>query len=226
MSKPIIIRYSKGRGKPAFELLVKSEETYRYLETLKGDPMDLLAVESVFRDARRGEVASRKELIEVFGTDDIRAVVKKIIERGKVQITAERREKLVREKQARIIEYIHKNFINPATNAPHPKSRIERALREAKVKIDPFQPAERQIDRVIAALRPIIPLKTGTVTFIVTVPATYWGKARGILGNYGKIKEEKALGSQASIIVEIPVGLQAEFLSKVESMKWEARPAK
>ncbi|RLG45195.1 MAG: ribosome assembly factor SBDS [Thermoproteota archaeon] len=226
MSKPIIIRYSKGRGKPSFELLVKSEETYRYLETLKGDPMSLLAVESVFRDAKRGEVASRKELIEVFGTDDIRAIVKKIIERGKIQITAERREKLIREKRARIIEYIHKNFVNPATNSPHPKSRIERAMREAKVKIDPFEPAEHQIDRVISALRPIIPLKTGTVTFIVTVPAAHWGKARGILGNYGKIKEEKATGNQASIMVEIPVGLQAEFLSKMESMKWEARPAK
>ncbi len=226
MSKPIIVRYSKGRSKSSFEILVKPEETYRYLETLKGDPLDLLAVESVFRDARRGEVASRKELIEVFGTDDIREIVKEMIEKGKIQITAERREKLIREKRARIIEYIHKNFINPTTKAPHPKSRIERAMREANVKIDPFEPVERQIDRIISALRPIIPLKTGTVTFIVTVPVAHWGKARGVLGDYGKIKEEKALGNQASITVEIPVGLQAEFLSRMENMKWEARPTK
>ena len=102
----------------------------------QGKEVDLgkyLAVEDVFKDARKGTRPAEAMIKEVFGTDDIVAIAKHIIEKGEVQMTAEQRKELLEAKRRQIITYIAANAINPQTKLPHPPTRIEIALEEGKL---------------------------------------------------------------------------------------------
>ncbi len=52
---------------------------------------------------------------------------------------------MVEDKRKQIIQYINKNFVDPKTKLPHPIQRIENALEDVRVIIDPFKKAEDQI---------------------------------------------------------------------------------
>ena len=46
----------------------------------------------------------------------------------------------------KLINAISRESINPQTNAPNPPARIEAAMEEAKIHIDPFKPVNEQIN--------------------------------------------------------------------------------
>ncbi|HIP62955.1 MAG TPA: ribosome assembly factor SBDS, partial [Archaeoglobus profundus] len=156
LEKAVIARLKKGGE--TFEVLV---DPYLARDLKEGKEVDfeqLLAIEEVFKDARKGERASKEVLQKVFGTTDIKKIVKTIIEEGEVQITAEQRREMLEQKKRQIIEFIRRNAVDPRTGAPHPPARIERALEEAKVHIDIFKSVEAQIKDIVKALKPILPL--------------------------------------------------------------------
>ncbi len=215
MSESIIARLEKSGKK--FEILVRPKKTYEFLEGKKIPVSELLVVDEVFMDARRGNIASRDELKTAFGTDDVIKVAEVILREGEVQITAEQRKKLQEQKLNWIVNYIHKNFVDPQTNAPHPVQRIKKAIKQAKVKIDPYKEPERQIKEVIGELRKVLPLKSSHVRIRVVIPSVRWSQMRSFLHGQGKILSEKWSddGSEVRFEVEIPVGAQPYILEKV-----------
>jgi len=95
---------------------------------------------------------------------------------------------------------------------------VEQALKEVRVQIDPFRPAEEQVKKIIEELRAVLPLKTGTVRLQVTVPAQYASRVYGLLKSYGELKEEKWLedgGLRA--VVELPLASQGAFIDRISS---------
>ncbi|RLF46948.1 MAG: ribosome assembly factor SBDS, partial [Thermoplasmata archaeon] len=86
-------------------------------------------------------------------------------------------------------------------------------LEEAKVAIDPFKPADAQINDVLEALRPIIPIRFEKVKIAVRLSGEDYGKLYGAMISYGKILQDEwqANGSWIGVL-EIPAGLQSEFI--------------
>ncbi|RLG48436.1 MAG: ribosome assembly factor SBDS [Thermoproteota archaeon] len=216
MGEPVIARIDI-KGKHHFEVYVYPEKAYAYLEGNKINIEDILAIEKVFRDARKGIEASSKDLIQIFGTEDPYQICKRILDEGKVQLTTEYLKKLQERKRRWIINFIHQNFVDPKTNLPHPTSRIERAMKEAKVRVDPYKKAEEQVNQVIEALRKILPLKGGSSRIRVKVPIEMWGKVRAGLSGIGKIlREEMSKDGQRVVIdVEIPIRAQGSIYELV-----------
>lgn len=101
--------------------------------------VDYMVIDEVFKDAKKGDKAGEEVLKEIFGTTDINEVAKQIVLKGQVQLTTEQRRKMLEEKKRQIVNEIAKNAINPQTNTPHPPQRIEKAIEEAKVHIDPMK---------------------------------------------------------------------------------------
>ncbi|MHA1196040.1 MAG: ribosome assembly factor SBDS, partial [Promethearchaeota archaeon] len=89
----------------------------------------------------------------VFNTTDGRIIGAHILLEGEIQWTKAQREEERAKKLKQIISIIAKNAINPQNNKPHPYQRIEKAIEEAKVKIDIMKSAEEQVDDVVKALR-------------------------------------------------------------------------
>ena len=123
LDKAVIARYK--HGKKLFEVLVDPEKVDSVRSGSEMDMGGVLAVESVFEDASKGEKATDSDLKKVFSTTDVNEIAKKIIKEGEVQLTTEQRRRRVEEKRRLVIDRIARISINPQTNTPHPPSRIE-----------------------------------------------------------------------------------------------------
>src|SRR3989338_2726497 len=128
-----------------FELLV---DPYLAMDLKHGKEIsfdELLASDTIFKDANKGDAKSEESIKKVFHTTDIKEVARKIIVDGEVQLTTQQRREMVEKKRVEIITFISRNAVNPQTNSPHPPQRIENALVEAKVQIEIGKSAKEQI---------------------------------------------------------------------------------
>ena len=168
-SKTVIAKYSSNGEE--FEIFVDSELAYEYITGKRTDPMSVLQVEEIFKDANKGERQSADKLKKIFGTEETSKIVEKILKNGNVPITTEQKNKLLEEKRKQIIQIIARNSIDPRTSAPHPVQRIENAMEQAKVSIEPFKGANEQVETVVKKINMILPIKFATAKVEVTIPA-------------------------------------------------------
>jgi ribosome maturation protein SDO1 len=86
-------------------------------------------------------------------------------------------------------------------------------MEEAKVHIDPLKSVESQVPMVLKALRPIIPIRFEKVKVAVKVSGDMYGKIYGELSKMGTLLQEEWQKDGSWIgVVEIPAGMQGEFL--------------
>lgn len=207
----IIARYEHAGHR--FEILVDPDVIDDIKSGKITNIVDYMVIDEIFKDAHKGDRASEELVREVFGTTDVNEVAKQIILKGQVQLTTEQRRKMLEEKKKRIIMEIARNAINPQTGAPHPPQRIELAMEEAKVHIDPLKSVEEQVPVVLKALRPIIPIRFEKLKIAIKVGGDMYGKIYGELSKMGTLLQEEWQKDGSWIgVVEIPAGMQGEFL--------------
>ena len=114
-----------------FEVLVDPEAVQALKDGKAVDLSDKLALEVVFKDAKKGDKISDEHLEKTFHTCDLAEIARQIVLKGEVQVTTEQRHKLQEAKHRQIVTTIARNAMNPQTGAPHPASRIEAAMQEA-----------------------------------------------------------------------------------------------
>jgi ribosome maturation protein SDO1 len=212
----VIARIEKSGEK--FEVLVKPEAVQKIRDGKDVDLLKELAIDEIFKDAHKGSKASEEKMMEFFGTAEPLAVAKQIIQRGEIQLTTEQRRQMLEAKRKQVVQYIAANAINPQTGAPHPPQRIENAMEEAKVHIDPFKPVEEQVKEVLDALRPLLPIRFEKVRIAVKLSAEDSAKAYGDIKGYGTILKEEWSPTGAWLgVVEMPAGLQTDFLERLNA---------
>jgi len=213
----VIARLKKGENR--FEVLVDPYAAADLIDGKEIDIIQILAIDAIFEDSKKGKHASEVTIKEKFGTDEIAEVAKQIVLNGDIQLTTEQRHKMQKNKKNRIIETISRNAMDPKTKAPHPRQRIELAMDEAGVHIDPFKPVSEQVKTIIESLRLLIPISMEQVRISVKIPPEHIGKAYGIARNYGTLEREEwqSDGSWISII-KIPAGMQTDFYDKLNDV--------
>ncbi len=216
MSKTVIAKYSVN-GEP-FEIFVNSDAAYEYITGVKKDAMSVLEADEVFKDANKGERSSNEKLMKAFGTTDIAKIAEIILKKGNVPITTEQKNKLIEEKRKQIVNIIARNSIDPRTNAPHTVLRIESAMQQAKVSVDPMKSANEQVEQILKKLEPIIPIKFANVKIEVKIEASQANRCYGMLKQYGIKSEQWLSDGSLSAVVEFPAGLQAEFFDKINKL--------
>jgi len=201
-----------------FEIIISPEAVERIRD---GSPLNMedLASEFIFSDAKKGNKASEDKMEEVFNTNSIEEIATKIILKGDIQLTTEQRNKMAKNKRNRIVEAIAKNAMDPKTKAPHPRQRIELAMEQAGVHVDPFTPVSEQVKTIIELLRPIIPISMENVRISVKIDAGHIGKAYGTVRGYGTLEREdwQSDGSWVGI-VKLPAGMQTDFYDKLNDV--------
>ena len=215
MSKTVVVKYMVNGER--FELLVDADGAYEYITGKKTNPMAVLQAEEVFEDANKGKRQSQDKIKKAFNTEDIAKIADTILKHGNVPITTEQRAKLTEDKRKKIISIIATNSIDPRTNAPHPPQRIENAMNEARVAIDPFKNANEQVDAVIKKIAITLPLKFATAKIEVVIPAEFSNRCYGLLKQYGLKSEGWLNDGSLKATVEFPAGLKLEFFDKLNS---------
>lgn len=213
----VIARY--GKKGTHFEILI-DPKAIDFIHTDKQiNIMEYLAADRIFKDAHKGDKAADEMVQDVFGTTDTATVALYILKHGEYQLTTAQRRAMLERKKKEIISWIGRMSMDPTTKLPHPKDRIERAMEEAGVHVDPFKPVEEQVKSIIPSLRPIIPLSIENVRIDVTIPSQYAGRAYGDVIHMAKIiKEEWLSDGSFKCVAEIPAGMQTQFYDKLNAM--------
>jgi ribosome maturation protein SDO1 len=202
-----------------FEILVDPELAMAVKSGQSDDIRGVLALDKVFKDAKKGDKAADEMVQKVFGTTDVLKVAEEILRRGEIQVTTEQRRQMREQRLRQVIALISKRAINPQTGTPHPPARIESAMETARVHVDEFKSAEEQLPSIIKALQPLVPLKFEIRRIAVKIPAAHTGKAQRVVKSFATVKQEQWLndGSWAAV-VEVPAGIQAEFFDKLNEL--------
>ena len=213
----VIARLDKGNSH--FEILV---DPYAASDLCDGKDINILenlAIDTVFKDAKKGDKASDENLEKIFGTNDIEVIAKEIILKGQVQLTTQQRKEMAEVKKKMIIDRIARSSMDPHTKAPHPRNRIELAMEERGVHIDPFKKVDQQMKYVLDEIRHVLPISIDKIKVRIQIPGRYIGKAYGVVRNYGRfIKEEWLSDGSWMGILEIPPGMQTELYSQLNEI--------
>jgi len=216
LEEAIVARY-ESHGE-SFEILIDPDVVQKMKDGKEVDLFDHMVIDTIFKNAKKGTRAPEEKIKEVFGTTEPMQVAKVIVLKGEVQLTTEQRHVMQENKRKRIVEYIARNAMNPQTGGPHPPARIETAMEEAKVHIDPFKSVEAQVPAIMDALRPLIPIRFDKVRIAVKVSGDNYGRCYEDFKHFGKITKEEWQKDGSWIgIVEMPAGLQTEFFEKINN---------
>ncbi len=207
------------RGGEHFEVLVDPDKALLIREDRDSDIEGALVVEEIFKHASRGDKASEEGLKKIFGTVDTIEVAEKIIKEGEIHLTSEQRRRIQEHKRKQVVNIIVRNAVNPQTGSPHPPARIEKAMEEAKVNIDPFKKVDELVGIVMKAIRPIIPIRFEEIDIAVKIPADYTVKSYGEIQNFGTMVKEGWQKDGSWIgVVRFPAGLQNDFYELVNRL--------
>jgi ribosome maturation protein SDO1 len=180
---------------------------------------DLVAAEFVFENFARGDRASDESLMKVFGTTDFEPIARKILAKGEIHLTSEQRRQMIEDKRRQVVTYIARNAINPQTKLPHPPQRIEMAMEEARVNIDPFKHLDELVKETMKALRPLIPIRFEELRVAVRIPAEHAPRAYGEMQAATTVEREEWQNDGSWVCVcRIPAGTQSEFYSLVNRL--------
>ncbi|HEV2225721.1 MAG TPA: ribosome assembly factor SBDS, partial [Nitrososphaerales archaeon] len=115
-----------------YEILVNPDSALAFKQGRNVEPSAVIAADEVYSDSRKGLRASSEKLKLHFGTDDHAKAALEVLRRGELNLTQEQRKRLTEEKRKAIIAAISKNFVDPRTLLPHPPTRIDQAMQEAR----------------------------------------------------------------------------------------------
>jgi ribosome maturation protein SDO1 len=202
-----------------FEILVHPDPALDFKFGRNVEISQIVAVEEVYSDANKGLRVSEEKLTKHFKTKDFMQIAETILRRGDLNLTTEQRRRLVEEKRKQIVSSIARNYVDPRTSLPHPPLRVEQAMAEIRISIDPFKDVGEQTKAVVDELRPILPLKSEKIKMLIKVPAQFSAQSFGALKGVGDIvKEEWGVDGGLTIIIEIPAGVHMTLLDRLGSL--------
>jgi len=179
------------QGKEDFQILVDFEK----LEEFRKDPnkysvYDILADYKIYKDVKKGEIASEKAISEIFGMKDEEEVLKTILLKGEAQIPSSYLNKLRDEKKEQVIYFIKENARNPITHTPYTESMIRAEVEKLKYNFDIKRDYKQQAEEILEFLKQRMPISIGYVIAKLEIPSKYIGKVVSQIRRYGKIKKE------------------------------------
>ncbi len=217
LDEAVVVRF-KSHGS-TFEVLVEPDLALSLRHGEEIPLQDILAVEDVFEDAGRGERPSEESIQKAFGTTNVEEIARKIILEGEFHLTTEQRRRLQEEKRLKVANFIARNAVNPQTHTPHPPQRIQQAMKEAGVHIDPMKSVDELVKLTMKAIRPVIPIRFEEVRIAVKVPPEFAARSYGSIQSFASLEREEWQDDGSWIgVVKMPAGMQEDFYRLVNKL--------
>ena len=202
-----------------FEVLVDPDLAVRIRHGEKVEIEDAVAAIFIFENASRGEKSPDESLEKAFQTTDFKTIAERIILKGEIHMTSEQRRALIEEKRHQVVTFIARHAINPQTGLPHPAKRIEMAMEEARVTIDPFHPLNDVVEETMKALRPLIPIRFEEIRVAIRIPPDHAARAYGEIDRAARIEQQEWQKDGSWIcVVKIPGGMQVDLEGLVKKV--------
>ena len=217
MADVTVVRYSFEGEK--FEILVKPDPALDFKLGKKKDISSVLVSDDIYTDSSKGTKPSTDKLLKAFKTEDLAEIAQTILKKGDLNLTTDQRRKMVEEKKKQLIEFIAKTYVDPRTHLPHPPLRIEQALKDARVSIDPQKSVDEQVKELVEKLRSIIPLKSENLSLEIIIPAQFASQSYAVLKSVGSLKKEEWQNNGSlKAILEIPAAARPNVIDRLGSI--------
>ena len=217
MADVTIVRYSHQGEK--FEILVKPDPALDYKLGKKKDLSGVLVSDDVYTDSGKGTKPSSEKLSKAFNTEDQAEIAKVILQKGDLNLTTDQRRKMVEEKKKQIVTFIVQTYVDPKTHLPHPPLRIEQAMKDGRISIEPQKNVDEQVKDVVEKLRSIIALKSENLQLEITIPAQYASQSYAVLKSVGSLKNvEWQNNGSLKAILEIPAAARPNVIDRLGSI--------
>ena len=215
--KTTVVRYTYSGDK--FELLVKPDPAFDFKTGKLSEISKILISEEIYTDSNKGTRATNEKLNQVFKTTDPAKIAEIIMKKGELNLTTEQRKKMTSEKRKQLVTFIAKTYVDPRSHLPHPPLRIEQALDDGRISIDPFKNIDEQVKEVVEKLRPIIPLKSENIILEISVPAQFVAQSYTVLKSTGTLKKEDwQTNGSLKAILEIPAAARPHVIDRLGSI--------
>jgi ribosome maturation protein SDO1 len=212
-----VARYSYEGEK--FEILVKPDPALDFKLGKKKDISAVLVSEDIYTDSGKGTKPTNEKLLKAFKTEDLAEIAQIILQKGDLNLTTDQRRKMIEEKRKRIVEYIAKTYVDPKSHLPHPPLRIEQAMKDARVSVDPQKSVDEQVKDIVENLRSIIALKSENLQLEIIVPAQYASQSYSVLKSVGTLKKEEWQNNGSlKAILEIPAAARPNVIDRLGSI--------
>jgi len=217
MADVTVVRYSFEGEK--FEILVKPDPALEYKLGKKKDISSVLVSDDIYTDSSKGTKPSIEKLLKAFQTEDAGEIAHKILQKGDLNLTTDQRKKMVEEKRRQLVEFIAKTYVDPRTHLPHPPIRIEQAMKDARISVEPQKNIDEQVKDIVEKLRSIIPLKSENLSLEITIPAQFASQSYAVLKSVGSLKnEEWQNNGSLKAILEIPAAARPNVIDRLGSI--------
>ena len=162
---------------------------------------------------------STEKLLNAFKTENQTEIARLILQKGDLNLTTDQRRKMVDEKRRQIVDYIARSYVDPRTHLPHPALRIEQAMKDGRVQVDPQKGADEQAKDIVERLRSIIALKSENVQLEIVIPTQYASQSYAVLKSVGSLKsEEWQNNGSLKAILEIPAAARPNVIDRLGSI--------
>jgi len=217
MTDVTLVRFSYEGEK--FEIMVKPDPALEYKMGKKKDLSAVLVSDEIYTDSGKGTKPSTEKLLKAFKTEDLTEIAEIIMQKGNLNLTTDQRRKMIENKRKQIVEFIAKTYVDPRTHLPHPPLRIEQAMKDARVSIDPQKNVDEQVKDIVENLRSIIALKSESLQLEIIIPAQYASQSYAVLKSVGSLKtEEWQNNGSLKAILEIPAAARPNVIDRLGSI--------
>ena len=217
MADVTVVRFSYEGEK--FEIMVKPDPALEYKMGKKKDLSAVLVSDEIYTDSGKGTKPSTEKLLKAFKTEDLAEIAEIIMQKGNLNLTTDQRRKMIENKRKQIVEFIAKTYVDPKTHLPHPPLRVEQAMKDARVSIDPQKNVDEQVKDIVEKLRSIIALKSESLQLEILIPAQYASQSYAVLKSVGSLKtEEWQNNGSLKAILEIPAAARPNVIDRLGSI--------
>jgi ribosome maturation protein SDO1 len=203
-----------------FEIVVEdADKALAFRSGAKIEVSDIVQSEKIYSSANHGMLAAEAEFQSFFGTDNTSEICAIILKDGELHLTAEYKAKLREDKKKQIIYSIHKNCIDPRTNAPHTIARIDATITELKIKIDEFKSPMDQMKTIITQLSSLLPMKFENKKYSIKIFSQHSEHGMALVRRYTK-PLDMSWNDDGSVvcIIEVSPGVAAELIDALNKL--------
>jgi ribosome maturation protein SDO1 len=201
------VRYKKA--KENFEVLVDFDKLNLYIKDQergenKINVFDVVADEKIFKDQKKGKVASETDLKAHFNTDKQEEILREILLKGECQIPTAYKNKLREQVKRQIITYISENATNPQTRGKYANTMIESEIGKIRFNYEINKDFMPQAAEMLKLLKKVMPIAISKSKIQMRIPGTHCGNFYGQFRQLGKTTNEK-FDEHGSLCLEMEV---------------------
>ncbi|CAL8099334.1 unnamed protein product [Calicophoron daubneyi] len=148
-----VVRLRKGGNR--YELACYPNKVRAWRDGLETNLDEVLQIQLVFSNVSKGQFANKKDMYQVFKTEDEVQIIKTILELGELQSTE--KERLVEQHSLfrDVAKIISERCVNPETNRAYTVTMIEKMMKDCHISLKTNKSAKQHALEVIRQLRAV-----------------------------------------------------------------------